>query len=409
MRSLLVADEFPWPADNGYRMRLDHVIRGLAAAGGVDLLAVLDRPDRPTVPADAPVERVALLHLPPSRRSVGGYLRWVTSRAPRTVAARPWGTVRDAIAASIAEWSPDVVWWSHADVFGQTGAAVTRPAIVDLDNLEDRKLRDRRRAQHHDLRAAGDRASAGVLVRDALDRVDERRWRRHQRAILHRADVTVVCSELDRARLDSHDVVIVPNAYDPPAGDIPGTRAPDPATFTLIGLFTYEPNLDAARHLVHAVLPRLLEGLPDAHVRLVGRHDGALDDLAGRHVTVTGPVGSVDDELRRATAVVVPMRFGGGTRLKVLEAFASGVPVVSTPLGAEGLGAADGCELLLADTAAALAAACIDVVRRPDETAARVRRAQRLWADRFSGAQVHTEIAQVARRAAGLDPTRARR
>jgi glycosyltransferase involved in cell wall biosynthesis len=409
MRSLLVADEFPWPADNGYRMRLDHVVRGLAAAGPVDLLAVLDRPDHPTVPTDAPVERVRRLYLPPSRRSIGGYVRWISSGAPRTVAARPWGTVRHAIAALIEESSPDVVWWSHADVFGQTGTAVARPAIVDLDNLEDRKLRDRRRARHHDLRSAGDGPSAGVLVRDALDRVDEHRWRRRQREILHRAQVTVVCSELDRARLDAHDVVIVPNAYDPPDGDVPGTRAPDPATFTLIGLFTYEPNLDAARHLVHAVLPPLLDGLPEAQVRLVGRHDGALDDLAGPHVTVTGAVTSVADELRRATAVVVPMRFGGGTRLKVLEAFASGVPVVSTALGAEGLGATNGRELLLADDATALAAACIDVVRRPAETAARVDRARRLWAERFSGAQVQAEIAAVARGAAGLDPTRARR
>jgi glycosyltransferase involved in cell wall biosynthesis len=351
---------------------------------------------------------VRLLYLPPSRRSVGGYLRWLAGSAPRTVAARPWGTVRHAIAAVIDEWAPDVVWWSHADVFGQLGMTVRRPAIVDLDNLEDRKLRDRRRARHRDLRSAGERPSVGVLGRDALDRVDEHRWRRRQRAILHRAQVTVVCSELDRARLDTRDVVIVPNAYDPP-GDVAATRAPDPATFTLIGLFTYEPNLDAARQLVHAVVPRLLERLPEAQVRLVGRHDGALDDLAGPHVTVTGPVPSVAGELRRATAVVVPMRFGGGTRLKVLEAFASGVPVVSTTLGAEGLGVADGRELLLADDAATLAAACIDVVQRPTETAARVVRAQRLWAEGFSGAHAQAEIADIARRAAGLDPTHARR
>jgi glycosyltransferase involved in cell wall biosynthesis len=408
MRTLIVADEFPWPADTGYRMRLDHVVRGLADAGCVDLVAVSDQAVTPPVPDDVPVDRVEILHLPAARRTVGGYLRWIAGRSPRTVAARPWAGVRAAIPEIVEAWAPDVVWWSHADVYAEVGTRVTTRSVVDLDNLEDRKLRDRRRARRQDLRDAGERPAVDMRARDLMDRVDEHRFRRRQRRIVHSATRTVVCSDLDRARLDAHEVVVVPNGYDPPP-DLGPTRAPDPATFTLIGLFSYEPNLDAARWLVRAVFPHLRRRLPDAQLRLVGHHDGELNELAGPGVTVTGGIASVVDELNRATAVVVPMRFGGGTRLKVLEAFACGVPVVSTRLGAEGLGATDQRELLLADDARRLAEACVDVVRRPGATAVRVAAARELWEQRYSGARVRAAVAEVVRAAAGVDPSRARR
>ena len=403
MRSLIVADEFPWPAETGYRIRLDHVIRGLAAVGPVDLVAVLDHPDRPDLPPDVPIERVRVLHLPPARRSVAGYLRWVAGGAPRTIAGRPWSGVRAEIPAIVDAWQPDVVWWSHADVYGEVGDLVARPAIVDFDNLEDRKLRDRRRARRHDLSVAGRARRSTCWRRNVLDRVDERRWRRRQRSVLRTARAAVVCSALDRARLDSAEVVVVPNGYDPPADTAP--RAPEPATFTLIGLFTYEPNLDAAHRLVRAVLPRVREQLPDARVRLVGEHDGALDDVAGPNVTVTGPVGSVAPELARATAVVVPMRFGGGTRLKVLEAFACRRP--------GGLHRARGRRSRRGERSGAAPG------REPGRPRRRVRRGRSrprrdlgpggdgpsaCWEAHFSGAHVHAAVAAVARGRGGRGP-----
>ena len=111
--------------------------------------------------------------------------------------------------------------------------------------------------------------------------------------------------------------------------------------------------------------PALRELVPDAEIRLVGEHLPDLDSLDDRpRVTVTGRVPDIATELARADVVVVPVRYGSGTRLKILEAFAQRVPVASTSLGAEGLGAEDGVQLLLGDTGPDLAEACARLLRR---------------------------------------------
>lgn len=407
MRVLCISDEFPWPATTGYRLRLHHVVRGLAAMSRVDLLVVADDGYTPPVPTDAVVEQVRVLHLAPARRSMAGYLRWARGVGPRTITARPWGAVQRMLPALVAELAPDLVWWSHADVYAETHTEVRLPSIVDLDNLEDRKLRDRRAARRRDLADDGRRVPPSVMVKDLLDRVDEARWRRVQREALATAAATVVCSELDRRRIGASAVSVVPNGYSGPVR--PFHRTPEPATFTMIGLFTYEPNRDAAEFLVRRVLPILLDRCPNAQVRLVGAHEGALDALAGPHVTVTGRVPDVAPELARATAVVVPLRFGGGTRLKVLEAFAYGVPVVSTNLGAEGLDVSDGRELLLGDDASAFATQCLVVLHDPTAAAARAVAAQRLWEKRFSGTQMERTVTDLARATAAATAPHARR
>jgi glycosyltransferase involved in cell wall biosynthesis len=123
----------------------------------------------------------------------------------------------------------------------------------------------------------------------------------------------------------------------------------------------YEPNVDAVRFFVRQILPRIRKQSPRARFVVVGRDP--LPDIAALHdgdtITVTGTVDDVAPYLRRASVAVVPIRFGSGTRIKILEAFAHGTPVVSTTLGAEGLEVANERELLLADAPDAFAAACV--------------------------------------------------
>ncbi len=116
---------------------------------------------------------------------------------------------------------------------------------------------------------------------------------------------------------------------------------------------------------------------------------------------MTGRVPDMAAELARADVVVVPVRYGSGTRLKILEAFAQQVPVVSTPLGAEGLGAVDGVHLLLGDTAAALADACARLLRDLPLRQELVSRAHSLFAEHFQSAVIEQEVADLARRVAG--------
>jgi glycosyltransferase involved in cell wall biosynthesis len=118
-------------------------------------------------------------------------------------------------------------------------------------------------------------------------------------------------------------------------------------------------------------------------------------------VTVVGQVPDIDVELARADLVLVPLRFGSGTRLKILEAFAHRIPVVSTDLGAEGLGAHDGTHLLLADTPAAIAEACARLLTDEQLRVQLTDNAYRLFAARFASDRVQVDIVRIATTAAG--------
>jgi glycosyltransferase involved in cell wall biosynthesis len=131
----------------------------------------------------------------------------------------------------------------------------------------------------------------------------------------------------------------------------------------LQGVLYYAPNTDAATWLATTIAPALRRLVPDAVVRLVGDTNPTVDALHDPpRVTVTGFVTDIAVELSGADLVAVPLRSGSGTRVKVLEAFAHRLPVVSTTLGAEGLGAEDGVHVLLADDADAFARACARVL-----------------------------------------------
>jgi glycosyltransferase involved in cell wall biosynthesis len=124
----------------------------------------------------------------------------------------------------------------------------------------------------------------------------------------------------------------------------------------------YHPNEDAALQLADVVLPCIQRSCEcPVQVVIVGSHPphSVLALGARRCITVTGAVDSVTPYYRQATVAVVPLRAGGGTRIKILEAAAHRVPVVSTPIGAEGLEVADGRELLLAYTPEQMASQCV--------------------------------------------------
>ena len=161
--------------------------------------------------------------------------------------------------------------------------------------------------------------------------------------------------------------VTVPNAVRVPAA--PPARRPEPGIMLFVANLTYPPNVEAATALVEGVLPALASrGVPRPRVLLVGPYDpdGPLRALRDRpDVTVTGFVDDLHDSYARAALVVAPIQHGSGTRIKLLEAFAHRVPVVTTPAGAAGLEVRHGEHLLLGATAGELAAAAAEVCESP--------------------------------------------
>ncbi|MEI2689486.1 MAG: glycosyltransferase family 4 protein [Anaerolineae bacterium] len=174
-------------------------------------------------------------------------------------------------------------------------------------------------------------------------------------------------SELDRRRLGRRcpglPVEVVPNGVDV-TYFIPQPAARDNKSVVYVGHYGYPPNADAAQYFVQAIWPLIRSRIPEAQFIAVGMQPPA--GLAGHPgVTVTGAVPDVRPYLADAAVVVAPLRVGGGTRIKIVEALAAGKAVVSTTLGAEGLDVVAGRDLLLADEPQTFAAAVADLLANP--------------------------------------------
>lgn len=183
-----------------------------------------------------------------------------------------------------------------------------------------------------------------------------------------------------RGLLGAGDVYVVPNGVDT-AYFSPSVTAIDPEMVLFTGRMDYGPNIDAVHHFIADILPRIRTELPNVAFHVVGAQvPPDIAALAGEAVIVHGRVDDIRPFHHRAAVVVVPIRAGGGTRLKVLEAAACAKAIVSTSLGAEGLPLRHGNELLLADTSADFGAAVVTLLRNPalrSELGARARAATR--------------------------------
>jgi glycosyltransferase involved in cell wall biosynthesis len=226
-------------------------------------------------------------------------------------------------------------------------AAVGPRFVLDEHNIEYEILR--RTAQ-----------SESGLVRRLYNAVNWRKLRAEELRAWRMFDGCSVTSLHDRDLLlrDLPDtrIAIVPNAVDldyfRPRPEAP---PPEPLSIIFFGAINYFPNSDGLAYFLEEIYPRVRARLPGVKLNVVGHTPEHLFALANDHIAMKGFVPDVRVEVERAAAVIAPLRIGGGTRLKILEAMAMGKPTVSTPQGAEGLEVTHDKELLLADTPAAFA------------------------------------------------------
>jgi glycosyltransferase involved in cell wall biosynthesis len=315
-------------------------------------------------------------------------------REPRAIAIRDHAPAR----RELARWAEgyDVVWCCRAESLVAVASLLDAPVVVDLDDLEAEKIRGARHV------AGRGGLQPGAVLRSQAMRWDARGWERLQRGAVERSRVAVVASNTDRLRLGLRDVAVVPNVYpgpEVPAGSV--NVGPDP-TISFVGLLTYPPNADALRQLAHEIVPRVHDQDPSVRFRVIGRYQ---DDLA-RDCPTLSFVGEVDDvapELARADVIAVPLRFGSGTRVKILEAFAHRVPVVSTHAGADGLPVQDGEQLLLADDPNEFSNACVRLLHDVELRRHLTTRAHHLWAEQHSPVAFQRSINEVIDRAVRPD------
>src|SRR5690348_14131424 len=188
-------------------------------------------------------------------------------------------------------------------------------------------------------------------------------WKRRERLFTERFDVVTVCSESERKLLGGHPRVrVIPNAFSPQP--LRRSPAPDPPRIGFIGTFEWAPNSDGVEWFLRDVWPAVKRQLPSIQWGVVGRDTGYLSTL-GASVAGLGWLEDAAEEIATWSAMIVPIRFGAGTRVKMAEGFARKCPIVATTIGAFGFGVRDGEECLLADDSGGFASACVRLVRDP--------------------------------------------
>ena len=366
MRVLWTLPYLPWPATSGGKARQLHLLRQMAARGHAITLLVqsktpLDEAARSVL---APlVERLIVLPRRPLKHPLnlaGAALSWrpllatVNGHAPAL--SRAFGRLLDE------PW--DVVQIEHSYGFQPFEAELSRRAVPFV--LTEHNVESALGAATYDKWPAPLRLLAG------LDRWRQRHWERH---VLSRAAlVTAVCDDDAQtlSRIAQRPTRVVGNGVDTLAfADVRADAAAQRVLF--VGNFEYAPNVDAVQWLLADIAPRLWAEQPHAHIAICGH---ALPPAWPRRWTDAridwlGYVPDLRDAQRQASAFVAPLRAGGGSKLKVLEALAAGLPLVSTSEGISGLGLArrqlggPAPLVRVADDAAGLAAHLAAVLRDP--------------------------------------------
>jgi polysaccharide biosynthesis protein PslH len=267
------------------------------------------------------------------------------------------------------------------------------PVVVDEHNIESELL--------------GRMGSTETsLVRRGYNRWEYRRYRDYERKVWHGADACATTSRRDAdavlAQSSGLPVLVVPNGVDP-AEFQPSGEAGKSGSIVFTGLLEYRPNEDGIRWFLNAVYPLVLKARPDAHVTVVGGGPAELlDSLRAPGVTVTGRVPDVRPFMDAAAVAVVPLRMGGGTRLKVVEAMSMSKAIVSTSLGAEGLDVVSGTHLELADDPADFAESVVALLDDPARGALLGVAARRLVEDEYTWAQAARRLEELHRQVVAL-------
>jgi glycosyltransferase involved in cell wall biosynthesis len=282
------------------------------------------------------------------------YLLRLPDAAPYAVSRFASSKVRERLKHCLTALHPDVVICDFLDAVVNFPEELAVPSVLFQHNVESEIWR-----RHATNGASG--------AKKLIYGLEFQKMLRYERAAVRKFDQVIAVSEHDRklmtAWVEAERVTVVPTGVDTEQF-CPGTQpSPEKPLVVFVGAMDWEPNVDAVKYFCAEVWPLVLAKVPGARFRIVGRNpDRRVQGLAGASVEVTGRVPSVVEHLREAAVVVVPLRVGGGTRLKIYEAMAVGKAVVSTTVGAEGLDVHDGRDVILADSTGSFAESVVTLL-----------------------------------------------
>ncbi len=346
MKTLIIAPFSPYPLVFGGAIRLYHVIKMFAAISDVTVLAYNTVKDKAASERHLETfcERATLVDGAPLETKPKWLLQARGLLGPKSFQYHSFYTrhFQREIDAALAAQRFDyiVVEQSQMGFFRcrQPGAV----HILDLQNIEYELLERRARVQSNPVK--------GLALA-----VEATKFRRQELEIAERYDLVFTPSEREAAQLRrilrAPRVECLANSIDP---DFFALRAEQPTAneIAFVGTTHVDANRDGLIYFMEQVFPLIERRVPDVHFSIVGGKPPAEIRAYGErpNVEVTGFVDDVRPYMARAKALVVPLRSGGGTRLKILEGLSFGVPTVSTSIGAEGIDLTDGKEILIGDT-----------------------------------------------------------
>ncbi len=235
------------------------------------------------------------------------------------------------------------------------GKGKSMVALLDVDDIDSRKA----------LRLARVAPSSKERL---LGYVDSIKLHLYESKVYSRYDCCFVCSENDKGILEARglptSIEVIPNGVDLDDRHADPTIPTCENTILFLGSMSYEPNEDAVLYFLASIFPLIKERAKDVRVIIAGKDPSeAVRRLHnGKDIFVTGYVSDVRDAYAQSTILAVPIRVGGGTRIKILEAMSLNVPVVSTSIGCEGIEVTDGRDILVADTPEHFAARCAELL-----------------------------------------------
>lgn len=349
LRILFVTYGLPWPLQTGSRIRDYNLIKRISQHHSVCLLSLVEFPEEvdllPQLKQYCDLVDVVGTRRRSKWEHMPGIVRCLLAGRPLETTAFFYDEMASKIRETVTTWDVDIVQIEQsflAPYIEALPADSRSKKILSFENVAF--MQYRRMLRLH--------TGAEEKSRNLLNWILMRHW---EPKYAEQFDHCLVVSPLEGQMLQSANpnltVSVIENGVDTELYQ-PLTEAPDGNALLYVGTMRYHPNVDAILHFCNIILPLVQREVPDAKLIAVGR-DPTLEirELAARgNVVVTGHVPNVIPYYDQSRVSIVPLRAGGGTRLKILESMALGRPVVSTSLGCEGLSVADWENIMIADT-----------------------------------------------------------
>lgn len=393
MRILVLTSAVPYPPHGGGHARMYAVLRHLCRDHTVDLISLARPGDLVHREAlERLCRRVTFLPVPPGR---AGLRRWMTG-LKNLVLLRAYES-DPGMARAVTEHLAagyDLIQVENAYMMPYVASVRGVPKTLDIFGTWAAGVR-------RDLALQESLAGRLRVIAAWL------KAKRVERSLSRLFDAVYVVSEVDRAYLSAIDrhlrIYVVSNGLDTDHFLPAPEPSPPPHHLVFTGAMDYTANEDAVLFFHRDILPQIERRLPEIRFWVVGRDPGPRLSALARdpRITLTGAVDDVRPYLARATVVIVPMRLGSGTRIKIMEALAMGKAVVSTRAGAEGLRVDPGTHLVVADEPAAFAAEVVRLAQDPAERQRLGREGRALVAAEYDWRVVLAPMSQAVDEVAG--------